>query len=61
MYGLSLESGTSNLKSVALADLQLLAFNGQKLRGSRDHTHAPFWNNLKGTYTDCPWKHALQI
>jgi len=32
----------SNLKSVALTVLELLAFNAQKFWGSRDHGHAPF-------------------
>jgi len=32
----------SNLKSVTLAVLELLAFSGQKFRGSRDHGHAHF-------------------
>jgi len=32
----------SNLKSVALTVLELLAFNAQQFRGSRDRGHAPF-------------------
>ena len=36
----------SNLKSVALTVLQLLTFNAQKFRGSRDHGHAPFGDFL---------------
>jgi len=32
----------SNLKSVALTVLELLAFNAQKFRGSRDRGHDPF-------------------
>ena len=40
IYGLSLETCMSNLKSVTLAVLELLAFSGQKFRGSRDHGHA---------------------
>jgi len=36
----------SNLKSVALTVLELLAFNAQKFRGSRDCGHAPFWENF---------------
>ena len=40
MFGLSLETCTSNLKSVAyLTVLELLAFNAQKFRGSRYHGH----------------------
>jgi len=32
----------SNLKSVALTVLELLAFYAQKFKGSRDRGHAPF-------------------
>jgi len=42
MSGLSLGTRMSNLKSVALTVLELLAFYAQKLRGSRDRSHAPF-------------------
>jgi len=42
MSGLSLGTRVSNLKSVALNVLELLAFNAQKFRGSRDRGHAPF-------------------
>ena len=48
MSGLSLETRTSNLKSVALTTLELLAFNAEKFRGSRDLGHAPFWKNFGG-------------
>jgi len=48
MSGLSLETRMSNLKSVALTVLELLAFNAQKFRGSRDRGHAPFSENLWG-------------
>jgi len=34
------------LKSVALTVLELLAFNAQKFRGSRDPGHAPFWEYI---------------
>jgi len=37
-----METRTSNLKSVALTVLELLAFNAQKFWGSRDPGHAPF-------------------
>jgi len=47
VYGLSLETRMSNLKSVALAVLELLAFSCQKFRGSRDHGHAHFQELLK--------------
>ena len=33
---------TSSQMSVALTVLELLAFNAQKFRGSRDRGHAPF-------------------
>ena len=36
----------SNLKSVALTVLELLAFNAQKFRGTRNRGHAPFWENF---------------
>jgi len=42
MSGLSLETCTSNLKSVALTVLELLAFNAQNFLGSRDPGHVPF-------------------
>jgi len=38
----------SNLKSVALTVLELLVFNAQKCRGSRDPGHAPFSKSFKG-------------
>jgi len=38
----------SNLKSVALTVLELLTFNAQKFRGSRDRGHARFWIKLLG-------------
>ena len=46
MSGLSLGTRVSNLKSVALIVLELLAFNAQKFGGSRDPGHAPFWENI---------------
>jgi len=36
----------SNLKSIALTVLELLAFSAQKFRGSRDRGHAPFSKNF---------------
>jgi len=39
---MSLGIRVSNLKSVALTVLELLAFNAQKFRGSRDRSHTPF-------------------
>ena len=40
MSALSLETYTSNLPSVVLTLLELLAFNAPKFRGSRDPGHA---------------------
>jgi len=34
-------------KSVALTILELIAFNAQKFRGSRDPSYAPFRKNLR--------------
>jgi len=48
MSGLSLGNRVSNLKSVALTVLELLAFNAQKFRGSRDRGHAPVWIKFLG-------------
>ena len=48
MSGFSLGRRVSNLKSVALTVLELLAFKAQKFRGSRDHGHASFWENFWG-------------
>jgi len=42
MSGLSLGTRASNLKFVALNVLELLAFNAQNFRESRDRGHAPF-------------------
>jgi len=38
----------SSLKSLAVTVLELLAFNAQKIRGSRDLGHAPFVKVLRG-------------
>ena len=48
MSGLSLGTLLSYFKSVALTVFQLLTFNAQKFRGSRDHGHAPFWKKFLG-------------
>jgi len=48
MSGLSLETPPSNLKSVALTILELLAFNAQNFRGSGDHGHSPISKKLRG-------------
>jgi len=42
MSGLSLGACMPNLKFVPLVILELLAFNAQKFKGSRDPGHAPF-------------------
>jgi len=51
----------SNLKSVALTVLELIAFNAQKFRGSRDRGYAPFWENFLGSRPDCALEHVCQI
>jgi len=48
MSGLRLGTRVSNLKSVALTVLELLAFNAKKFRRSRDRGHAPFWIKFFG-------------
>ena len=52
MSGLSLRTCVPNLKSVALTVLELLAFNTQKFRGSRDPGHpcllGKFWEVMSG-------------
>jgi len=42
MFGLSLGTCWSNLRSIALTVLELLAFNNQKFKGSRDPGHTFF-------------------
>jgi len=61
MNGLCLGTYLSNLKSVALTVLEILAFNAQKFRGSRDPDHDPFRKMFKRSCPDCPWKHVRQI
>jgi len=61
MSGLSLETCKSNLKSIALTVLELLAFNAQQFRGHVTLATSPFLKNFKGSYPDCPWEHASQI
>ena len=41
----------SSLKYIALTVLELLAFNAQKFRESRDPGHAPFEKFLRGRRT----------
>jgi len=61
MSGQSLGICVSNLKSVALTVLELLAFNAQKFRGSRDPGHAPFLKKFWGSCPDCSWEYVCQI
>ena len=51
MSGLSPGARTIHLKFVSLVILELLAFNGQKFKGSRDPGHAPFSKKIfQGSY-----------
>jgi len=66
MSGLFLGTRVTNLKSVdlksvVLAVLELLVFNAQKFRGSRDPGHAPFWENFWGLCHNCHWERVCQI
>jgi len=61
MFGLSLGTRVSNLKSVALTLLELLAFYAQKFSGSRDRGRAPFWENFWGSCLDCAWEHVSNL
>jgi len=46
MSGPPIGACVPNLKFVSLSFLELLALNAQKLKGSRDHDHAPFSKNF---------------
>jgi len=48
MWGLSLPTRLPNLKFVPSAVLELLAFNAQTFKGSRDRDHAHFRKYLSG-------------
>jgi len=48
MSGLSLGTRMSNLKSVALTVLELLAFNAQKFMGSCDRGQSPILGKFVG-------------
>jgi len=62
MFGLSLGTRVSDLKSVALAVLELLAFYAQKLRGHVvTLATAHFWENFWLSCPDSPWEHVCQI
>jgi len=54
MSGQSLGTRVSNLKSIALTVLELLAIIAQKFRGSRDHGHAPFGKIFEGHVRTVP-------
>jgi len=55
MFGLSLVTSLSNLKSAALTVVELLAFNAQKFRGSRDPGHRPLFKKfLRGHVRTVP-------
>ena len=57
----SLGTRVSNLKSVALTVLELLAYNAQQFRGSRDRGHAPFSENFWGSRPDSPCEQVCEI
>ena len=61
MSGVSREICLSNLKSVALAVLELLAFNAQKLGGRVTLATLHFEKKFKGSCPDCLWKHSREI
>ena len=61
MSGLSLGTLVPNLTSVALIVFEILAFNAEKFRGSRDSGHAPFWKNFWRSCPDSPWEYFCQI
>ena len=54
MSRLSLGTLVPNLKSVALIVFELLAFNAEKFRGSRDPGHAPFGEVFGGHVRTVP-------
>jgi len=56
MSDLSLEARTSNLKSVALTILELLAFNAQKIGGHVTLATIPFRKILRGHGRTVPGK-----
>ena len=51
----------SNLKSVAVTVLELLAFNDQKFMGHMTMPTLPFWKILKQSHPNCPQENARQI
>ena len=66
MSGLSLETRVSNLKSVALTVLELLALNAQKFTWSRDRGHVtvatpPFGKIFGGDVRTVPGNTRVQF
>jgi len=61
LSGLSLGTRESNLKSVPLTVLELLAFNFQKFRGSRDRGHAPFGKIFGDHVRTVPWNTCVKF
>ena len=47
----SVQTCLPNMKSIALAALELLALIGQKFKASRNHSHTPFSKNFSGGIT----------
>jgi len=54
MSGLSLGTLVPNLKSIALIVFELLVFNAEKFRGSRDPGHAAFGKIFGGHVRTVP-------
>jgi len=61
MFGLSLGTLVSNLKSIALTVFDLLAFNAQKFRGLRDPATPPFGKILGGYVRSIPGKTCVKF
>ena len=59
--GLSLATRMSNLMSVALTVLELLPFNAQIFRGSRDRGQAPFVKIFGGHVRTVPGKTCVKF
>ena len=61
MSGLSLGTFVPNLKSVALIVFELLAFNAQKFRGSRDPAMPSFGKIFGSHVRTVPWNKTQQV
>jgi len=61
MCGLSLGTLLPNLKSIALTVFELLAFNTQKFRGSRDPATPPFGKIFGGHVRTVPGKTCVKF